>query len=361
MPLEDYFQQFSRRDWERETVDGIVRMAVVGLGGFARNRALPAIANGKYCETTTLVSGSVEKAATVAERYDVDHVIDYDEFQRGEAAEAYDAVYVATPNALHGKYVTAAADLGKHVICEKPLETTAARARDVVDRCAEADVTLMTAYRIQLDSAARRTREIVADGYIGDVVQVYGGFSHPVLKETSPDTWRLDPELAGGGALVDLGIYPLNTTRFLLGRTPDAVSAWTCSMDEEFDEVEEHVTFTLRFPGGITASCTASFDAHANSHLRILGTEGMVSISAPFGGVVPQSMVVERGEFSMEYTGHPVDEVEEEFDYFGYCVLTGTEPEPNGKDGLTDVRVIDAAYESAAAGEWVELENESGR
>jgi xylose dehydrogenase (NAD/NADP) len=81
----------------------------------------------------------------------------------------------------------------------------------------------------------------------------------------------------------------------------------------------------------------------------------MISISTPFGGMVPQSMVVESGEFRMEYTGHPIDEVEEEFDYFGYCVLTGTEPEPNGEDGLADVRIIDAAYESADTGQWIEL------
>jgi len=157
MALEDYFQPFSRRDWERESVDGTVRMAVVGLGGFARNRGLPAIAAGEYCETTTLVSGSPEKAATLAEAFDVQHVVDYEAYKNGAAADAYDAVYVATPNALHGEYVRAAADLGKHVICEKPLETTTERA-ELVNVCAEAGVMLMTAYRIRFGPTARRTR-----------------------------------------------------------------------------------------------------------------------------------------------------------------------------------------------------------
>jgi len=88
MALEDYFQPFSRRDWERESVDGTVRMAVVGLGGFARNRGLPAIAAGEYCETTTLVSGSPEKAATLAEAFDVQHVVDYEAYKNGAAADA---------------------------------------------------------------------------------------------------------------------------------------------------------------------------------------------------------------------------------------------------------------------------------
>lgn len=354
MSLEDHFRNFARRDWEEERADGTVRMAVVGLGGFASNRALPAIAAGRYCETTVLVSGSAGRAAELAEAYDVEHVLDYDGFLQGEAIDAYDAVYVATPNALHGEYIAAAADYGKHVICEKPLETTAAGARQLVETCEAAGVTLMTAYRLQTEPAVRRTREIIRDGLLGDIVQIHSGFSHPLLEWSGPDTWRVDPDLAGGGALVDLGIYPLNTTRFLLDCDPVEVNAWTCSLDEAFAEVDEHVAFTLRFPTEATASCTASFNAHASSQIRLVGTGGMVSIHAPFGGVVPQNMVVERGDFSMEYTGHPVDEVEEEFDYFGYCVLTGTEPEPNGADGVEDLRVIEAAYESAETGHWEE-------
>jgi xylose dehydrogenase (NAD/NADP) len=356
MTLEDYFRKFSRRDWEDEIPDGTVRMAVVGLGGFATNRALPAIAAGQYCETAALVSSSAGKAADLAETYDVDVVLDYDALHRGEATDVYDAVYVATPNALHGESIATAAEHGKHVICEKPLETSAADARRLVEKCDDAGVTLMTAYRLQVEPAVRRTREIVRDGLIGEIVQVHGGFSHPLLEWAGPDTWRVDPEMAGGGALVDLGIYPLNTTRFLLDCDPTQVNARTCSIDTAFAGVDEHVTFTLQFPSEATASCTASFNAHASSQIRLVGTGGMVSIHAPFGGVVPQNMVVERGDFSMEYTGHPVDEVEEEFDYFGYCVLTGTEPEPDGADGVADLRAIEAAYESAETGCWETLE-----
>lgn len=356
MALEDYFTDFDRRDWEREPVDGTVRIAVVGLGGFARQRALPAIDAGRYCETSVLVSGSPERAAALAEEFDVDHVVGYESFRDRVVADEYDGVYVATPNSLHGEYVTAAARQGKHAICEKPLATTTEDARRLVETCEDAGVTLMTAYRLQVEPAVRRTRELVRDGIIGDVVQIHGGFSHPLLEWSDPDSWRLDPDLAGGGALVDLGVYPLNTSRFLLESDPVGVTAWTCSLDPAFDEVDEHVAFTLRFPTETTASCTASFNAHSSSQLRLIGTDGMIHIAAPFGGVVPQSMIVERGDFSMEYTGQPVDEVEEEFDYFGYCVLTETRPEPDGEDGVADLRVIEAAYESAETGQWVDPE-----
>ncbi|MCU4740787.1 Gfo/Idh/MocA family oxidoreductase [Halobacteria archaeon AArc-m2/3/4] len=358
MALEDYFAAFTERDWEVESVDGAVRIAIVGVGGFARNRALPGIESGTYCETTVLVSGSPDRSADVAESFGVEHVIDYDDFLAGAVEDAYDAVYVATPNALHGEYAVAAAERGKHVICEKPLETTVDDAREIVDACREADVTLMTAYRLQCEPTVRRTRELVRDGVVGDVVQIHGSFSHPLLEHARPDSWRLDDDLAGGGALVDLGVYPLNTTRYLLDCDPVSVYACTHSLDDAFAAVDEHVAFQLTFPTATTASCTASFNAHASSQLQLVGTDGMISISSPFGGIVPHKMVVESGDMRMEYTGEPVDEVREEFDYFGYCVLTGTEPEPDGDDGVADIRVIEAAYESAVQSQSVALDFE---
>ncbi|MWV38368.1 D-xylose 1-dehydrogenase Gfo6 [Natrialba sp. INN-245] len=355
MNLENAFTDFTRRDWERESVDGTVRLAIVGVGGFARQRALPGIADGEYCETTVLVTGSPERTTTAAEEFDVSHVLDYEAFLEGDHADAYDAVYVATPNAFHGQYAVAAAEHGKHVICEKPLETTLERARAVVDACEDAGVTLMTAYRLQTEPSVRRTRELVHSGVVGEVVQVHGSFSNPLLEYADADTWRLDADLAGGGAMVDLGVYPLNTTRFILGCGSEGVYATTHSSDGAFADVDEHVAFQLEFPTGATASCTASLDAHAASRLQLVGTDGRISIASPFGGVVPHEMVVESGDMRMEYTGPPVDEVREEFDYFGYCVLTGTEPEPDGIDGLTDLRVIEATYESARTSRQIDL------
>ena len=356
MPLENTLSNFTRRDWEHEATDGTIRLAVVGVGGFARQRALPAIADSACCVTTVLVASPPESAATVAETYAVDHVVDYDPFLEGARVDAYDAVYIAAPNAVHRQYATAAAAFGKHVLCEKPLETTVERAREIVAACADADVTLMTAYRLQTEPTVRRTRELVREGVIGDIVQVHGGFSHPLLETAEPDTWRLDPEAAGGGALVDLGIYPLNTIRFVLACEPTGVYATTRSEDPPFADVDEHVAIQLEYETGATASCTASFDAHASSALELVGTDGMIDIKSPFGGVVPQEMTVESGDVRMEYTGPRVDEVREEFDYFGYCVLTGTDPEPDGEDGVADLRAIEAAYESAETGQRVALE-----
>jgi len=355
MGLESYFRAFTRRDWQETDPDGTVRMAVVGIGGFARNRALPGIEDGEYCETTVLVTGSPSSSAEVADEFDVDRVIDYDDFLAGAAETEYDAVYVATPNATHGQYAVNAAERGNHVICEKPLETTPEDARDIIDACEDGDVTLMTAYRLQVEPSVRRTRELIRGGVIGDVVQIHAGFSNPLLENAGPDTWRLDPALSGGGALVDLGVYPLNTIRFLLECDPIAVMATEHSVTDEFADVDEHIAFQLEFPAAVTASCTASYNSHPSSGLRVVGTEGMVSISSPFSGVVPQDIYVECGDVGMEYRGEPTDEVREEFDYFGYCVLTGTEPEPNGRDSLRDIQAVHAIYDATDAGRRLEI------
>lgn len=135
------------------------------------------------------MTGSPDSSLEIADEYDVETVISYDDFFEGDATDTYNAVYVATPNATHGEYAVAAADRGKHVICQKPLDTTVQRARATIDASDDAGVTLMTAYRLQLEPSVRRTREMIEDGVIGDVVQIHAGFSNPLLEHADPGSW----------------------------------------------------------------------------------------------------------------------------------------------------------------------------
>jgi len=350
------FADFARRDWEQPTEGGPIRFAVVGIGGFARNRALPAIEDVEATETTVLVSRSFDESDPIVAEYGVDAVLGYEEFHDGAATDSYDAVYVATPNLFHRDYAESAARYGKHVLCEKPLAASAADAAAMVDACEDAGVTLMTAYRLQFEPAARRTREIVSEGCIGRPVQIHSNFSTKLLDSFGPDHWRLNPEIAGGGALLDIGVYPLNTSRFLLGEDPVAVQGATNSWEPAFNQVDEHAAFQLTFPDGVVASCSTTFNGQPNSQLKIVGTEGSISIDSPYGDV-PQEIVVECGDMRMEYTGAPIDDVVEEVAYFANHVLTDRRPEPDGRDGLADLRVADAVYESAETGDRVELDD----
>lgn len=355
MELESYFEEFSARDWEAAE-DGVVRYAVVGCGWFAQEFALPSIDRGDLCETNVIVSSDEKKADRLAREYDADHTIDYGAFHDGGVTDAYDAVYVCTPNATHLQQVQAAAALGKDVLCEKPLEIDADRTEQLVGACEDADVTLMTAYRQQAEPAIRRLRAMIGDGLIGEPVYAIGDFSITLLgRDADTDQWRLDPELAGGGTLVDLGLYPLNTLRFLIDRDPIAVSAETTSSDERYAGVEEHISFGLSFPGRASAAVASSYGATLDDQLTIVGTDGKVEIDPAFFPEVERTIHIERNGMTMSLSGGDVSGIDEEFEYFANCVLRGTEPDPDGQDGLTDARTMDAIYEAAETGRRVEL------
>lgn len=343
-----------RRDWEADGVAGTVRLATVGCGEHARNTSIPAMAEAEYAEPTVAVSGDPDTRAALADERGL-VTIDYGEYEAGEAADEYDAAYVATPNRLHLPHVETAARLGKDVICEKPLEATADRAARLVDACDDAGVRLMTAYRMQLDPVTRRLREVVARGGIGEPQRATGDFTADVLGgDRGPDQWRLDARLAGGGAMADVGVYPLNTARFLTGDDPLAVSATTRSPDAAFDGVDQHVDFRCEFDGWV-GDFSASFSGHPNDSLELLGSDGRIAVRSAYVPGPDREATVETPEGTLELSGADADETVEEFDYFAHALLTDGDIEPDGADGLADLRALAAVYESAASGSRVEL------
>lgn len=364
---------FERRDWQTETFEESLRFAVVGLGGFATGDALPALAAADFCDPTVAVSGSPEKAATVAEEFGLDRTVSYDEFHDGVAAEQYDAVYVCTPHATHGDFVESAAERGTPVVCEKPLAATAEGARAVAETVEEAGIPFMVAYRMQFGPATRRMREAVASGAIGDPVHVHANFSFPLYDDPDADhdVWRLDESVSGGMALVDVGLYPLNTTRFLLDADPDRVYARTRSEHAAYADVDEHVAFHLEFPGvdtgtdqssrtdarsaPVDAVCTAGAQTFDTNHLRITGTEGEI-VAEPYFHEGRQMAVEFRGEgFTERFEFEDTDRVREQFDYFAHQVLAGEPIGPDAEHGRRDMEAVAALYDSAERGEAVVL------
>ncbi|MFB6219991.1 MAG: D-xylose 1-dehydrogenase Gfo6 [Halolamina sp.] len=363
MDLQALVDAASSRDWETNP-EGTVSLAVVGLGNYARNVSIPAIEAGDYTRLGAVVSGTPGKAERVADEHGA-VALTYERYAEGEAIDAYDAVYVATPNRLHLDHVRTAADHKKHVICEKPLEATAERAEAAVEACEDAGVTLMTAYRMQADPVVRALASFVSRGGIGEPTKAMGEFTFPVLAGSNgPDQWRLDGELAGGGALMDVGVYPLNTARYLLGADPIAVDG-TATAEEPFGSqsddpgsprfADEHVHFHAEFPTGTVGDFTASFSGSADSWLELVGSDGRIRLENAFVPNGEREVTLETSAGTVDIAGVGADETREEFDYFAHCLLTGTPPEPDGRDGLTDVRVMGAVYQAAATGKRVEL------
>lgn len=360
MKLKSILDRGCARDWQTVDPDGVepLRFAVIGIGWFTRERALPALVDSDLCEPTVTVSSTTEKAERVAAEYaGVERGVSYEEFHDGAALNEYDAVYVCTPNALHLPYVETAAEFGKAVLCEKPMERDAERSHKLIDICDDAGVPLMIAYRMHTEPAVRRMRELVNAGLIGDPVEVYGSMNQRLLARVNPnsDQWRLDEELAGGGALFDIGLYPLNTTRFVLGEDPVAVSGRTRSTHDVFDEVDESVACTVEFPGEVYATCAASHNARQSSTLRITGTEGQVAVEPAFFQDQQRALHISRGDGRLSVDLETVDQMHEEFSYFADRVRSGEEILPDGEHGLVDVETMEAVYEAAERREWVNV------
>ncbi|SDN23447.1 xylose dehydrogenase (NAD/NADP) [Halogranum gelatinilyticum] len=364
MSLDDLLQGVRTRDWEALD-SGTLRLAIIGLGWWTRQQAIPAIQASEFCEATVAVSSSHEKANdTVEATPTITTGLTYDEFVAGEATDEYDAVYICTPNALHLPYAEAAAEHDKAVLCEKPVEATLERAEELVD--ATEDVPLMVAYRMQTDPQVRLMRDLVAEGAIGEPVAVHGHMGQQMLDFVSgdPDQWRLNPDLAGYGATVmDLGIYPLNTARFVLGTDPVSVTAQMHSEDEAFRDVpDQHATFTIEFDDGTYAACTASQHSHLSGHLRFVGTEGELLLEPTFLGESPQTLTyrtMNGREVELDDGRRDVfaDEMTEEFDYFADHVLREEPLTPDGDHALVDMRALAAIYEAAETGQEVDLDS----
>lgn len=343
--------EFTQRDWELPAFESDVRFAIVGLGGFARGSVLPALETAQNCQATVLVSGDQEKATQVGSSVGADHALTYEEFNDGVATASYDAVYVATPNAKHLPFIESAAAHGKHVIVEKPLEASIERARQAVETCENAGVLLMVGYRMQIDPMMRGVRRLLQDGYIGSIVHLRGSFSYPL---DDPDHWRVNPDYSGGGALMDVGIYPVNTARFLTGEEPVVVDGVTKRAIGS-NGIDEHVSAQLSFDTETTAICTASHGAYRENQLTIVGSDGVIAIDPAFDVTVPRELEIRRDGEQARFTGLSTNEIVEEFEYFAGCIESGITPEPSGEDGLRDMKVIQAIYQAADRGMRVTL------
>jgi predicted dehydrogenase len=333
--------------------------AVVGLGHLAIEQVLPAFGESRKGKLVGLVSGSSEKASKLAAQYGVSekNVFDYRHYDRLADNPEIQVVYIALPNSMHAEYTIRAARHGKHVLCEKPMATTIKDGEQMIEECAKASRQLMIAYRIQYEPHNRAAREFVRNKHFGDVkyIDAFNG-----QRQGDPAQWRMDKKLSGGGSLVDLGIYCLNTIRFLLGEEPVEVKAsWQSpANDPRFRSVEDLVTFQLRFPSGVLAHCASSYDSYNSKRYRIATTEGWLGLEPafPYRGIEMQTAKLEAGKGRVD---HPQIESKNQFaveiDHMADCVRENRKPFTPGEEGLQDQRIMSAIYESAQANSVVKL------
>ena len=329
--------------------------AIMGLGRYA-DVILPRFAECRHSRVAALVSGSMDKARRYAAQYGVPEsgLYSYETFDTIRDNPDVDIVYVILPNGLHHEYTLRAAAAGKHVMCEKPMANTAAEAEAMVAACRAADRKLMIGYRSRFEANNREAIRVARSGELGPlrIVTAEHGFNIG-----DPTQWRLNRALAGGGSLMDIGIYSLQAARYLTGEEPIAVSALesTDRADIRFREVEDTINFQLKFPSGVVADCVSTYGSHHNRY-RVVGARGWLD-AEPATAYEGNRLRLRTGSRTVDHPApdQPQNQFSGMLDHLSQCVMTNSEPIVAGEEGLRDMRIIEAIYQAAREGRTVTL------
>lgn len=328
-----------------------VRYAVVGLGWFAQVAVLPAFAHAEEnSKLVALVSGSEEKLSELGDRYDIDPKlrVGYDGYQALLESGAVDAVYIVSPNHMHRQHAETAARAGVHVLTEKPMATTVEDCEAMIAAARDHDVRLMVAYRLHFEPTNLEAAESVRSGELGEPRLLSMIFSSPVTEEGDI---RLNPWDQGGGSVWDVGVYCINAGRYYFDAEPTEVVALAASADDpRFSDTDEMTGAVLRYPGERLVTFVSSLGADDHASATLLGTKGKIHVEPAFdfGAELAYEKTTDDGTVQVE---HPErDQVAPEIVHFSDCVRSGEEPEPSGAEGLEDVRIIRAIYQSSQNG-----------
>jgi predicted dehydrogenase len=330
-----------------QSIDTKVGYAIVGLGRISMGHFIPGIKDAKQSKLTGLVSGHRDKAEKNAAEYNIptSAIYNYENFDSIRDNKQIDAVYIALPNGMHAEYTIRAAKAGKHVLCEKPMAVSVAESEAMIKACRDSKVKLMIAYRCQLEPTNSRAIEIIRSGKLGVIQEIESANGFNI----GPD-WRLNKKLAGGGPLMDVGIYSLNACRYLTGEEPRMLSAYSSVIDKDgrFNEVEENVGWTMKFPSGIIASCNTTYGARMEGYYRVHGSKGVLHVEPTFGyqGLHLTAQFDGGEKLDEPNPARDPSQFTTEADYFSNCVLTNREPKIDGEEGLLDMKLIAQIYKS---------------
>ena len=332
--------------------DKVLRVAIMGLGSYG-TRVAEAMKDCKRAKLVGVVSGTPSKISAWQEKYGIPakNCYNYENFDQIKDNPDIDAVYVITPNSLHKPYSIRVAKAGKHVICEKPMALNAAEAKEMVDVCKAAGVHLLVGYRMHFEA---KTLEVVQRQRAGEFGKTlfFQGLSGFMIGD--PSQWRLNKELAGGGSMMDIGIYSVNGARYMLGEEPIWVTAQETKTDPvKFKEgVDETITFQMGFPSGAIASCLSTYSMNNLDKFFLNGTKGFAEMQ-PSTGYGPIKAWTNKGPIEAEHITHQTTQMDE----MAAIILDGKKPliPVDGVEGWKDMVILDAIYRAVKSGEKVLL------
>ncbi len=333
--------------------DKKLNIALCGLGRYAGYLA-EGLEVTKYCRLAGIVTGTPAKAESWGKKYNIPtkNIYNYQNFDEIVNNKDIDLVYVVLPNAMHKEYTIRAAKAGKHVIVEKPMAITASDCEEMIKACKDANVQLAVGYRLHYEPYHLELKRLGQEKVFGQVrlIEVSLGYR---LGGENPSDWHLKKAMAGGGSLMNLGVYCVQASRYVLGEEPISVTAQFSPVTNKqlFSDVEESISWQLDFPSGAVCTSTSSYNSNVDRFFAS-ADEGFFELS-PAVSYGPFRGRTSKGELNFP----DINQQATQMDAIAK-VLLANEKLPNhitGEEGRKDMKILQAIYKAAATGEKVSI------
>ncbi len=329
---------------------GKLGVALVGLGDYSTSQLAPALEGTQHCYLAGIVTGTPSKAEVWKEKYQIPekNIYNYGNFDSIKDNKDIDIVYVVLPNNMHAEYTIRAAQAGKHVICEKPMAITVDECDRMIAACTQAGKLLSLGYRLHFDPYNVEIMRLAKEKVYGDLKKIRSAFS--IL--TKKGIWRLDKKMAGGGPMVDVGIYCAQAACYVTGKEPVSVTAQTFPISDKtkFIDVEETVSFQLEMADGIIAECRASY-SEDECYFHADAENGWFELKPAFFYVDNAGSTSDNKIIKFP----PPTQQLKQMDAFASAIKNNTPNIVPGEMGRRDMKIIEAVYEAMNTGKRVEI------
>jgi predicted dehydrogenase len=317
-------------------------IALVGLGKYSEEQLAPALLETQHCQLVAIVTGTKEKEQKWIAKYNLkkENVYNYDNFDTIVNNKDIDIVYVVLPNSMHAEFTIRAAKAGKHVICEKPMATSVADCKKMIQACKDAGKKLSIGYRLHFDPFNDQMMRLGQNKVYGKKMDMKSSFSF-VLNDATK--WRTQKALAGGGPLMDLGIYCLQGCIYTFGELPTSLWAKNTTKNKTFfKDIEGSIEWEMTFPSG-KAYCKTSYEEPFENYLTATTEKGELKLTSSFvyrglKGSTPDGPIVAK----------EVNQQALQMDAFAQNIMQDTPSIVSGEMGMRDNYIIEKIYESAS-------------
>jgi glucose-fructose oxidoreductase len=319
-------------------------IALVGLGSYSTYQLAPSLQETEHCYLSAVVTGTREKEKIWKDKYGLanDCIYNYENFDTIVNNPKVDIVYVVLPNSMHADFSIRAAKAGKHVICEKPMAVSVAECDAIIKVCEDNKVKLSVGYRMQSDPYTNEVKKYVREKTFGEVNFVSSDAAY--ISNGNPDQWRLNKSLSGGGALMNMGVYSIQTSIYGTGQNPISVTAQEFSTRPDyFKDTDETITAQFDFASGAVGHMMTSHNANGN-RLKVHCTDGWFELDpahsyGPISGRTSKNNKIKFPHRRQQAL---------QMDDFAKHILLGTKNVAPGEMGKRDMIIVEAIYKSIA-------------